>query len=79
MTMTTQRKIKHWINGRAEAGASNRHGTVFNPATGEAAATVPMANEAEVAAAITAASDVFPDWAATPPIRPACLSDHWPR
>ena len=35
------------------------------------AATVPMANEADVAAAITAASDAFPDWAATPPIRRA--------
>ena len=69
--MSSQRKITHWINGKAEAGVSDRHGTVFNPATGEAAATVPMANESDVAAMITAASDAFPDWAATPPIRRA--------
>lgn len=69
--MSTPRKITHWINGRAEAGASDRHGTVFNPATGQVAATVPMANEADVAAAVAAASSAFPDWAATSPIRRA--------
>ncbi|SVD58838.1 uncharacterized protein METZ01_LOCUS411692, partial [marine metagenome] len=52
--MSTPRKITHWINGRAEAGASDRHGTVFNPATGQVAATVPIANEADVAAAVAA-------------------------
>lgn len=70
-TMSTHRKITHWINGQAEAGTSERQGTVFNPATGEAAATVPMANEADVAAAIAAASDAFPEWAATSLIRRA--------
>ncbi|SVD24274.1 uncharacterized protein METZ01_LOCUS377128, partial [marine metagenome] len=69
--MSTPRKITHWINGRSEAGASDRHGTVFNPATGQVAATVPMANEADVAAAVAAASSAFPDWAATSPIRRA--------
>ncbi len=37
--MSSNRNIKHWINGQAESGTSDRHGTVFNPATGDVAAS----------------------------------------
>ena len=69
--MTDIRKITHWINGRGDAGSDSRHGSVFNPATGEQAASVPMANSADVNAALTAASAAFPGWAATPAVRRA--------
>ncbi len=69
--MSGTRTISHWINGRSAAGSSGRAGDVFNPATGERAATVPMANAADVDEAISAAAAAFPEWAATPPLRRA--------
>ena len=69
--MNSPRQISHWINGRADAGASGRHGVVFNPATGEEAAAVAMANVADVDKALSAASAAFPDWAATPALKRA--------
>src|SRR6202030_1852351 len=41
---------------------------VFNPATGQLARKVCMADAAEVDAAVKAASEAFPDWAGTPPL-----------
>jgi malonate-semialdehyde dehydrogenase (acetylating)/methylmalonate-semialdehyde dehydrogenase len=55
--MNSPRQISHWINGRADAGVSGRHGVVFNPATGEEA--VAMANAADVDKALSAASAAF--------------------
>jgi malonate-semialdehyde dehydrogenase (acetylating)/methylmalonate-semialdehyde dehydrogenase len=69
--MTKARTIAHWINGRTEAGSATRHGPVFNPATGEQAASVPMANRADMDAALAAASAAFPGWAATPAVKRA--------
>jgi len=69
--MSSLRKISHWIDGRADAGSSVRQGVVFNPATGEEAATVAMANAADIDKALSAASAAFPDWAATPALRRA--------
>jgi malonate-semialdehyde dehydrogenase (acetylating)/methylmalonate-semialdehyde dehydrogenase len=69
--MKQTRQISHWINGQAEPGGAMRHGPVFDPATGEQAASVPMANGADMDAALSAASAAFPDWAATPAIRRA--------
>ena len=40
---------------------------MVNPATGETIATVPMADAAEVNAAIEAAAAAFPEWRRTPP------------
>jgi malonate-semialdehyde dehydrogenase (acetylating)/methylmalonate-semialdehyde dehydrogenase len=71
MNMSSPRQISHWINGRADAGESGRTGVVFNPATGEEAATVAMANAADVNKALSAASAAFPDWAATPALKRA--------
>ena len=69
--MSSPRQISHWINGRADAGSSGRQGVVFDPATGEEAATVAMANAADIDNALSAASAAFADWAATPALRRA--------
>ena len=47
-------RISHWIDGAIVEGSSGRSGTVFNPATGEQAASVDFANDAEVDAAVAA-------------------------
>ena len=65
------RRISHWINGTAIEGASGRHGEVFNPATGQVQAHVPLANDREVDAAVQAAAAAFPAWSAQPPLRRA--------
>lgn len=69
--MTAGRNISHWINGKADPGSSDRHGVVFNPATGEEAATVAMANASDIDIAVSSASAAFADWAATPALRRA--------
>ena len=70
-TQLSATEIGHYINGGLRAGTSGRHGDVYNPATGELARTVALANEAEVDAAVRAAHAAFPAWADTPPIRRA--------
>ena len=60
--------LTHWINGKHVEGTSGRFGDVYNPATGEVAAQVPLALTAELNAAVEAAKAAFPDWAATPPL-----------
>ncbi len=68
---TTSTTIGHFVNGKAVAGASGRMQPVWNPATGEIARQVALADTSEVTAAIAAASKAFPAWAETPPIRRA--------
>ena len=58
-------RISHWIDGTIVEGTSGRSGKVFNPATGEQAASVDFASVAEVDAAVAAAKAAFPDWRAT--------------
>jgi malonate-semialdehyde dehydrogenase (acetylating)/methylmalonate-semialdehyde dehydrogenase len=68
---TALRNIPHWIGGKAVAGASARSANVFNPATGQVQALVPLADKAELDAAVAAAQAAFPAWAAQPPLRRA--------
>ena len=65
------RNIPHWIGGKPVEGTSGRWGEVYNPATGQVQARVPLANHAELAAAVAAAEQAFPAWAAQPPLRRA--------
>jgi malonate-semialdehyde dehydrogenase (acetylating)/methylmalonate-semialdehyde dehydrogenase len=65
------KELHHIINGKAAKGSSGRFGDVYNPATGEVASKVPLANVDEVGTAITAAEAALPAWAATPPARRA--------
>jgi malonate-semialdehyde dehydrogenase (acetylating)/methylmalonate-semialdehyde dehydrogenase len=67
--MTTE--IQHYIDGATVQGRGGRKQPVFNPATGETSAWVPMASAADVADAVAAARRAFPAWAATPPLRRA--------
>src|SRR6266852_1541561 len=60
--------VNHFISGKSVAGTSGRFGDIFNPATGERARRVALADAGEVDAAVKAATGAFPDWAATPPL-----------
>src|SRR5690348_5656321 len=57
--------LDHWISVRRDHGSSDRAGTVYNPATGEAAAKVPFASPADVDRAVAAAREAFPGWSRT--------------
>ena len=65
------RALKHFVNAHLVDGTSGRFGDVWNPATGEVQARVPLASVAEVGAAVAAAQAAFPRWAATTPLRRA--------
>ncbi|ALG60477.1 MULTISPECIES: aldehyde dehydrogenase family protein [Citromicrobium] len=52
------------IGGQCEAGDATMD--VRNPATGEVFAQAPKADEAQLNTAVTAATDAFPAWSATP-------------
>src|SRR5690554_5288447 len=67
--MTVQ--INHYIGGRIQEGRSGRFSDVFNPATGEVSARVALASAAEVDAAVRAAAEAFPQWAAVTPLNRA--------
>jgi malonate-semialdehyde dehydrogenase (acetylating) / methylmalonate-semialdehyde dehydrogenase len=71
MTQDRVSTCPHWIGGRSVAGASGRAGEVFNPSLGVVASRVALASEAEVDAAVRAARDAFPAWAATPALKRA--------
>jgi malonate-semialdehyde dehydrogenase (acetylating)/methylmalonate-semialdehyde dehydrogenase len=63
--------LSHFIDGKRVAGTSGRFADVFNPATGEVQARVPLASAAELAAAVEGAKAAQPRWAATNPQRRA--------
>ncbi len=63
--------IGHWVNGHVVPGRSGRFGNVYNPATGQVAARVALADAREVDGAVEAAAAAFPAWAATPPLKRA--------
>ncbi|HMG02431.1 MAG TPA: aldehyde dehydrogenase family protein, partial [Edaphobacter sp.] len=65
------REITHWIGGQKVAGSSGRFGNVYNPATGQVQAQVPLANRAELDKAVASALAAFPQWAEQPPLRRA--------
>ena len=59
------------IGGKAVRSASARTAPVFNPATGEQAAVLPLSTAAELDAAVQAAKKAWPAWAEMPPLRRA--------
>ncbi|EAR49516.1 Methylmalonic acid semialdehyde dehydrogenase [Oceanicola granulosus HTCC2516] len=63
--------LSHYVNGARVAGTSGRFADVFNPATGEVQARVPLASRAEVDDAIAKAAAAQPAWGATNPQRRA--------
>jgi len=63
----------HYVNGTRVDGTSGRFGDVYNPASGEIQARVPLASAAETRAVIEAAAGAFPGWRDTPPLRRAAV------
>jgi len=64
-------ELTHYINGAHVKGRSGRFADVYNPATGEVQAKVPLASVAELDAAVDIAAKAQPAWAATNPQRRA--------
>jgi len=64
-------EIGHFIGGKHVAGTRGRTANVFNPATGEVQATVALASDADLNAAVENAKAAQPNWAATNPQRRA--------
>ena len=65
------KSLYHWISGEKLHQQSGKFGDVFDPATGDVVSRVPFGGVEEIAAAINAATDALPNWAATPPIQRA--------
>ncbi len=61
--------LQHYIDGQRVDGASGRFSDVFNPATGQVAARVPLATNEEVDRAVGIAREAFPNWAGLSPLR----------
>jgi malonate-semialdehyde dehydrogenase (acetylating) / methylmalonate-semialdehyde dehydrogenase len=60
-------ELSHWIDGALVKGTSGRFADVFNPATGEVQARVPLASKAEMDHAIARAALAQRAWGATNP------------
>ena len=65
--------IENLIGGKRVASKSGRTQPVFNPATGEPTDELGLSSIDEVNAAIQAAADAAPAWAATPPLKRAAV------
>jgi len=63
--------IQNAIAGKLVQSASTRTQPVFNPATGEAIATLPLSTNDEINAAVAAAKKALPAWANTTPMKRA--------
>ncbi|MBD3625523.1 MAG: CoA-acylating methylmalonate-semialdehyde dehydrogenase [Rhodobacteraceae bacterium] len=64
-------ELCHFIDGKRVNGTSGRFADVYNPATGEIQAKVPLASTDEMAKAVEGAKAAQPAWAATNPQRRA--------
>jgi betaine-aldehyde dehydrogenase len=67
MATATKTRLRNFIGGKAVDPAEGGTEDVVNPATGEAIAEAPLSTKPDVDAAVAAAKDAFPAWAATPP------------
>ena len=63
--------IHNIIGGAAAKSTSPRSAPIFNPATGEQSAILPLSTAAELDAAVAAAKLALPAWANTPPLKRA--------
>jgi malonate-semialdehyde dehydrogenase (acetylating) / methylmalonate-semialdehyde dehydrogenase len=62
------KELTHYIDGKHVSGKSGRFSDVFNPATGELSAKLPLASRAEVDAAVQSAKKAFPGWSKLTPL-----------
>ncbi|MEU1621753.1 CoA-acylating methylmalonate-semialdehyde dehydrogenase [Streptomyces sp. NPDC008238] len=58
----TDKHITHWIAGQSWTGTTERHGDVYDPATGAVTGRVDFASNAEVDQAVGAAAAAFKEW-----------------
>src|SRR6478735_1384182 len=63
--------VPFWIDGQRATAHSTRRGVVTNPSTGAQIRSVPMADAADIDAAVQSARRAFPGWRATTPLRRA--------
>jgi malonate-semialdehyde dehydrogenase (acetylating) / methylmalonate-semialdehyde dehydrogenase len=61
--------IENAIGGRKVASTSRRSAPVYNPATGEQVAILPLSTAQELGAAVDAAKQAAAAWGATPPLK----------
>ena len=61
--------IQNAIDGRKVTSASRRLAPVYDPATGEQTAELPLSTADEVNSAVAAAKDAAAGWGATPPLK----------
>ncbi|RDE50852.1 MAG: aldehyde dehydrogenase family protein [Candidatus Accumulibacter meliphilus] len=69
--MTNPRQLQHFINGHSVPGGDSRWGEVFNPASGQVTARVPLASAETTGNAVAAAAAALAEWSDTPPLRRA--------
>lgn len=55
-------KVKNYVNGAWVESSSGQEEEVFNPATGEVIAYVPISSRAELNVAVQAASEAYASW-----------------
>lgn len=68
MPLTTlENAALNCVGGEWSPGRSSETATVFNPATAEVLATLPLASREDVDAAVQSAAAAFPAWRRTPP------------
>ncbi|MGA2414412.1 MAG: CoA-acylating methylmalonate-semialdehyde dehydrogenase [Candidatus Sulfotelmatobacter sp.] len=60
-------RLTNYIDGQWTDSSAHEWRDVFNPATGETLAQVPLADASEVNQAVEAAAAAFPEWRRTPP------------
>jgi len=60
----TDKHVSHWIGGQPWDGAAERHGAIYDPATGQVTGMVDFASAAVVDDAVAAAAKAFPGWRA---------------
>jgi malonate-semialdehyde dehydrogenase (acetylating)/methylmalonate-semialdehyde dehydrogenase len=85
MTTTTVKTLKNYIGGEWVESTSEKTEVVYNPATGEELAIVPLSTKEEVDQAVQAASKAFKTWSQTATPKRArilfkyqqLLVDHW--
>ena len=65
------RQIHNAIGGRLVGSTSGRTAPVFNPATGEQVAVLPLSSAEEVASAVAAAKEAAGAWGRMPPLKRA--------
>jgi malonate-semialdehyde dehydrogenase (acetylating)/methylmalonate-semialdehyde dehydrogenase len=68
-TRVAPKRISHWIGGVSQDAAAERHGEVYNPATGAVTGHVDLATAADVDRAVRVADEAFTSWGQTSLVR----------